>query len=71
MPKLNHRLPSYRKHKPSGQAVVTLDGKDHYLGPHGSKASLQEYDRLVGEWQANGRCLNEAGRSLRNRSLGL
>ena len=27
------RTPSYRLHKPSGQAVVTLDGRDHYLGP--------------------------------------
>ena len=35
------RVPKYRHHKPSGQAVVTLNGKDHqvakgngiYLGP--------------------------------------
>jgi hypothetical protein len=26
------RVPSYRRHKPTGQAVVTLNGKDHYLG---------------------------------------
>ncbi len=26
------RVPSYRRHKPSGQAVVTLNGKDIYLG---------------------------------------
>ena len=25
-------IPSYRLHKPSGQAVVTLNGRDHYLG---------------------------------------
>jgi hypothetical protein len=25
------RVPSYRRHKPSGQAVVTLNGKDRYL----------------------------------------
>jgi hypothetical protein len=49
------RLPSYRLHKPSGQAVVTLNGKDHYLGPHGTEASRAAYDRLVGEWQVNGR----------------
>jgi len=29
-------LPSYRLHKPSGRGVVTLDGRDIYLGPHGS-----------------------------------
>jgi hypothetical protein len=27
-------IPTYRKHKRSGQAVVTLSGKDHYLGPY-------------------------------------
>ena len=47
--------PSYRKHKRSGQAVVTLNGQDFYLGTHGSKASKAEYDRLIGEWLTNGR----------------
>ena len=46
--------PSYRKHKRSGQAVVTLNGQDFYLGTHGSKASKAEYDRLIGEWLTNG-----------------
>jgi integrase len=50
-------LPTYRKHRASGQAVVTLSGADHYLGPHGSKASKAEYDRLITEWLANGRQL--------------
>ena len=49
--------PAYRKHKRSGQAVVTLSGKDVYLGPHGTKASRIEYDRVIGEWLANGRQL--------------
>lgn len=44
------RTPSYRLHKPSGRAVVTLDGRDHYLGAHGSQESLEAYDRLVAEW---------------------
>jgi hypothetical protein len=51
------KLPKYRKHKASGQAVVTLCGRDHYLGPHGTTASRLEYDRLTGEWMANGRRL--------------
>ena len=36
-----HRIlfPKYRKHRASGQAVVTLNGRDIYLGPHGTKAS--------------------------------
>ena len=33
MPKLNSSLPKYRLHRASGQAVVTLYGKDIYLGP--------------------------------------
>ena len=48
-------VPKYRKHRPSGQAVVTICGVDHYLGPHGTKASRLEYDRLIGEWLQNGR----------------
>jgi integrase len=48
-------IPKYRKHRATGQAIVTLSGTDHYLGPHGSKASRIEYDRLTAEWMANGR----------------
>jgi len=48
------RKPSLRLHKPSKQAVVTIDGKDHYLGPWGSKRAQVEYERLIGEWSANG-----------------
>jgi integrase len=55
MPKLLHVSPKYRHHKPSDRAVVTLNGVDHYLGPWRSKASKVEYDRLIGEWLANGR----------------
>jgi integrase len=49
--------PKYRLHKPSGQAVVTLNGKDHYLGRHNTATSHAEYDRLIAEWLVNGRCL--------------
>ena len=52
-----NRLPKYRLHKPTGLAVVSLDGRDFYLGMHGSKASKAEYDRLTGEWLAHGRRL--------------
>jgi integrase len=51
------RTPSYRKHKPTGQAVVTLNGRDIYLGRHGSKESKAEYDRLIAEWLVAGRRL--------------
>ncbi len=56
------RTPKYRLHRLSGLAVVTLGGKDHYLGPHGSDESLAEYNRLLGEWLIKGRpCLREEG----------
>ncbi len=54
---MSFRTPSYRHHKPTGQAVVTLDGRDIYLGKHGSATSKAEYDRLIAEWLSNGRCL--------------
>ena len=40
------RIPRYRRHS-SGQARVTLGGKDHLLGPYGSPASREAYERLV------------------------
>ena len=61
MPKFSDRFlpptPKYRKHRASGQAVVTFDGRDCYLGPYGTKGSRIEYDRLVAEWLAGGRHL--------------
>ena len=47
MPKLKRKPPSYRLHKPSGQAVVTLSGKDHYLGLYGSPESTEKYAALI------------------------
>jgi hypothetical protein len=47
------RIPTYRLHKPSGQAVVTISGRDHYLGNYGAVTSRAEYDRLIAERQAN------------------
>jgi integrase len=49
------RIPKYRKHKASGLAVVTLAGKDHYLGPWKSKESKAAYRRTIAEWLAGGR----------------
>ena len=53
MPRLTNKLPSYRLHRRSGQAVVTLGGKDFYLGAHASPESRREYQRLVAEWLVN------------------
>src|SRR5688572_24316012 len=54
MPKLINRTPKYRCHKATGQAVVTLSGRDHYLGPWQSAKSKREYARLTSEWLAAG-----------------
>ncbi len=47
------RVPSYRLHKPTRQAVVTLNGRDIYLGRYNSPESVAEYRRLIAEWSAN------------------
>ena len=39
--------PKYRLHKASGQAVVTLNGRDIYLGPYGSAQSRELYAKLL------------------------
>lgn len=55
-------VPSYRLHKQSGQAIVTLtDGlggrHDKLLGKYNSAESRLEYARVIAEWEAAGRCL--------------
>jgi integrase len=57
MPKLVYRTPSICRHKASGQAVVTLSGKDHYLGRFGTKEAERQYERIIGEWLAANRNL--------------
>lgn len=52
-------IPRYRKHKATGQAIVTIDGKTFYLGPYGSKRSKAQYDSVIAEWIASGRKLPE------------
>jgi integrase len=52
-------IPTYRHHKQSGQAIVTLpDGqggrRDILLGRYGTEASLGLYHRVIAEWQASG-----------------
>lgn len=52
--KETERVPSYRKHS-SGQARVTIRGRDILLGPWGSSESRKEYARIIAEWLASGR----------------
>lgn len=61
MPKLTNRLPSYRLHKPSGQAIVTLDGRDFYLGIHNTEESRDRYKLIIQEWLASQKKLPPTG----------
>lgn len=59
---MSDRMPSYRRHKASGQAIVTLSNglggrQDVLLGKWKSKASREEYGRVIKEWEASGRRL--------------
>ena len=49
------RIPKYRHHKGSGQALVQIDGRRIYLGKFGSPESHDAYDRVIGEWLAAAR----------------
>jgi integrase len=46
------RKPGYLHHKPTGQARVSINGKDHYVGPYGSSESRERYEDLIAEWFA-------------------
>jgi len=57
------KVPSYRRHKQSGQAVVTLTNgsggrQDILLGKYGTAASHAEYARVIAEWEAAARSLS-------------
>ncbi len=58
---MSQRIPKYRHHKPSGLAVVTINGRDFDLGPHGTEESKAEYDRLVHDVLGSTKNLPEAG----------
>jgi len=45
------RIPKYRLHKASGQAIVEVGGKVAYLGPFDSPKSREKYHRVVAELQ--------------------
>jgi hypothetical protein len=51
---MNRKIPAYRLRKPTGQAVVRLDGRDHYLGKHDTPASREKYRRTIAEWLSSG-----------------
>jgi integrase len=58
----SHTAPAYQKHA-SGQARVTLNGRDHYLGKYGSPESKARYEELVRRYLAD-RLRDELTRSV-------
>lgn len=48
------KIPSYRLHAASGLGVVTIHGKDVYLGTHNTPESLAAYGRAIAELLATG-----------------
>lgn len=46
--------PKMREHA-TGQAVVRIAGKDHYLGVYGTQGAQERYGRLLSSWIAVGR----------------
>jgi integrase len=48
------RLPKLRHHKASGQAVVTIGGRDLYCGKYGTREAEQAYFRVLSERDAAG-----------------
>lgn len=69
MPRKRNPVPSYLRHKPSGQAYVALTtpegGKRFvYLGVYGSDESRREYTRVVAELGVNTQPAPAAGNIL-------
>ena len=58
--KRHTRIPTYRLHKASGRAVVTIPGsgcargRDIFLGRYGTPESRQRYAQVISEWSATG-----------------
>jgi hypothetical protein len=58
MPRPRNQIPTYRLHKQSGQAIVTVSNggkrRDILLGKYGSPESRTEYQRIFAELNASG-----------------
>jgi integrase len=68
-------IPTYRLHRQSGQAVVTLSDavgrrRDVLLGKYDSSESRAEYVRVIGEWEAKGRRLPDSAEDSAQRRQG-
>ena len=54
MPRPRSAVPALLLHKRTGQSRVRIDGRDFYLGPHGSAEAGERYRRLVAEYLSTG-----------------
>lgn len=50
----SQRPPRLCKHKATGRAYVTLNGREYYLGTHGTEASRAAYASLIAQWIQGG-----------------
>jgi hypothetical protein len=57
LPARRNHVPTYRRHKASGQAAVKLNSVYHYIDQWNSPDSKAEYERVIGEWLVRGRLL--------------
>jgi len=48
------KTPAYRRHKPSNQGFVELNGRRLYLGRYDFPETVERYHRTIAEWLANG-----------------
>ena len=55
--RISAQIPQYRLHKPTGRGVVRLNGRDIYLGTHGTPESKERYRQVIAEWLSNNRQL--------------
>ena len=44
------RIPKYRLHKPTNQALVEIRGRRIYLGKFGTEQSKEKYRRIIAEY---------------------
>ena len=58
---MNVRVPRYRFHKASGQALVEIKGRHIYLGKFDSPDSREKYRRLIAEFMSNNKQGAEEG----------
>lgn len=67
------KIPAYRQHKPSGQAVVTLSDcctkqrRDVYLGHFNTPESRKQYHSVLADWEKAGRRLPERAPGVRRK----